>query len=71
MAARPTISAILISKNEEENIAECLATLNFCDEIIIVDSNLTALREVLPCGNTARLIRPDVSGEWDSSLTVR
>ena len=37
MAARPTISAILISKNEEENIAECLETLGFCDEIIIVD----------------------------------
>ncbi len=38
MAARPTISAILISRNEEENIAECLATLSFCDETIIVDS---------------------------------
>lgn len=37
MQRRPTISAILITKNEERNIAECVASLSFCDEIVIVD----------------------------------
>lgn len=32
------ISAVLIVKDEEEKITECLASLDFCDEIIIVDS---------------------------------
>lgn len=32
------ISAIIITKNEEKMIEECLKSLAFCDEIIIIDS---------------------------------
>jgi (heptosyl)LPS beta-1,4-glucosyltransferase len=32
------ISAIIITKNEEKNIAKCLQSLHFCSEIIIFDS---------------------------------
>lgn len=35
------ISAIIITKNEEKHIADCIASLSFCDEIIIVDSGST------------------------------
>lgn len=38
---RPTISAIIITLNEEGNIGDCLATLGFCDEVIVVDSGST------------------------------
>lgn len=31
------ISAIIISKNAEEMIADCLQSVSFCDEIIVVD----------------------------------
>jgi glycosyltransferase involved in cell wall biosynthesis len=33
-----TISAIIIARNEEAMIADCIASLQFCDEIIVVDS---------------------------------
>lgn len=33
------LSAIIIAKNEEERIADCLDTLAFCDEIVVVDNN--------------------------------
>jgi glycosyltransferase involved in cell wall biosynthesis len=33
----PTISAIVIAKNEAEMIANCLDTLQWCDEVIVVD----------------------------------
>jgi glycosyltransferase involved in cell wall biosynthesis len=33
-----TISAIIITKNEEANIRECLASLAWVDEIVVVDS---------------------------------
>ena len=33
------ISAVVLTKNEEKNIAGCLATLNFCDEIIVIDDH--------------------------------
>ena len=38
MPEKPTISAIVICENEQDNIAECLGTLAFCDEMIVVDS---------------------------------
>lgn len=33
------LSAVLITRNEESNIERCLASLGFCDEIIVVDAN--------------------------------
>ncbi len=38
MPEEPTISAILITRDERGNIADCLDGLGFCDEIIVVDS---------------------------------
>jgi glycosyltransferase involved in cell wall biosynthesis len=35
------ISSIVITYNEADNIAECLESLKWCDEIIVVDSNST------------------------------
>jgi glycosyltransferase involved in cell wall biosynthesis len=35
---RPAISAIITTLNEEQNIAECIESLLWCDEILIVDS---------------------------------
>ncbi|MEK7633574.1 MAG: glycosyltransferase family 2 protein [Patescibacteria group bacterium] len=35
------LSAIVLAKNEEENIERCLKSLGFCDEIIVVDDYST------------------------------
>lgn len=35
------ISAVILTKNEEKNIERCLRSLDFCDEIIIVDDYST------------------------------
>jgi glycosyltransferase involved in cell wall biosynthesis len=35
---RPTVSAIVVCFNEENNIGACLASLRWCDEIVVVDS---------------------------------
>jgi glycosyltransferase involved in cell wall biosynthesis len=37
----PPISACIITLNEEHNIERCLKSLDFCDEIILVDSGST------------------------------
>ena len=34
----PTLSAIVVCFNEERNIAACLESLRWCDEIVVVDS---------------------------------
>lgn len=33
-----TIAAIVIAKNEEKMIKECLASLSFCNEIVVIDN---------------------------------
>ncbi len=33
------ISAVIIARNEEKMIGECLDSLSFCDEIIVIDNN--------------------------------
>ena len=33
-----TISAIVIARNEEKMIKECLASLSFCNEIVVIDN---------------------------------
>ena len=35
------LSGVVITKNEEKNIERCLASLSFCDEVIVVDSHST------------------------------
>lgn len=36
--SRPTVSAVVICGNEESNIADCLESVKWCDEIVVVDS---------------------------------
>src|SRR3989344_6684960 len=33
------ISVVILTKNEEEGIAECIKSLSWCDEIIVIDDN--------------------------------
>jgi glycosyltransferase involved in cell wall biosynthesis len=33
------LSAVIIAKNEEKMIEECIKSLSFCDEIIVIDNN--------------------------------
>ncbi|MGE5041742.1 MAG: glycosyltransferase family 2 protein [Candidatus Levyibacteriota bacterium] len=35
------ISAVILVKNEEENIVDCLESVSFCDEILVIDDNST------------------------------
>ncbi len=35
------LSAVIITKNEEDNLERCLQSLAFCDEIIVLDSDST------------------------------
>jgi glycosyltransferase involved in cell wall biosynthesis len=38
MASAPTISLIVVTRNEEELIGQCLKSAYFCDELVVVDS---------------------------------
>ena len=34
----PNISAVIITRDEEKNIEDCLSCLGFCDQVVVVDS---------------------------------
>jgi len=56
---RPKISATVITYNEADRIGECLASLAFCDEILVVDSGSTdATRELAEAAGARVLVRP-------------
>jgi (heptosyl)LPS beta-1,4-glucosyltransferase len=38
MTKRPKLSAIILTKNEEENIADCIASVQWADEVVVFDS---------------------------------
>jgi glycosyltransferase involved in cell wall biosynthesis len=51
-----SISAIIITLNEENNIAECLKSLSWADEIIVVDSGSTDKTVDLAGENGAKVL---------------
>lgn len=76
------ISAVLITLNEEKNLERCLKSLDWVDEIIVVDSHSTdKTREIAPkytdkiwevdwqgFGQTKELARQKVSYAWVFSI---
>lgn len=59
MAAR--LSVIVITKNEAERLATCLASVAFADEIIVVDSGSTDGTQALAASFGARVIE---TADW-------
>lgn len=54
------ISAIIITLNEADNLPECLQTLKFCHEIIVVDQKSQDQTSRLAEGLGARVISTDI-----------
>ena len=61
MPDRPTLSAILIVNNERDNVADCLGTLGFCDEIVVVDSGSSDDTKAIAEGLGAKVF---VEDDW-------
>lgn len=58
------ISAVVLTKNEEKNIRECLSGLSWCDEVLVIDDNSTdKTREIAEeCG--AKIIGHSLDGNF-------
>ncbi len=55
-----SLSALVLTYNEEENIKECLETLRFCDEVLVIDS-YSSDRTVEIAKNTGATV---ISNKW-------
>ena len=62
MSARPPLSACIIAMDEEDRLGACLASLAFCDEIVVVDSHSSDGTRELAAARGARVIERDWPG---------
>ena len=62
MPDQPALSACIITLNEADRIAECLASLAFCDEIVLVDSGSTDRTRDLATAHGARVVEHAFEG---------
>ncbi|CAD0354171.1 glycosyltransferase family 2 protein [Xanthomonas hortorum] len=59
---RPRISACIIAFNEADRLRDCLSSLAFCDEIVVVDSGSTDATVALATALGARVLQRDFDG---------
>lgn len=57
----PALSVIVITRNERRNIADCLRTVAFADECIVVDSGSTDGTQALAAAAGARVVQ---TSDW-------
>lgn len=56
MSSRPSLTAAVISFNEEHNISRCLESLTWADEILLVDSGSTDRTREIAARSGARVL---------------
>jgi glycosyltransferase involved in cell wall biosynthesis len=59
---KPGISACIVAMDEEDRIGECLDSVAFCDEIIVVDSHSRDRTRQIAAEHGARVIERDWPG---------
>lgn len=62
MTPPPTLSVVIVAKNEARNIAECVASAAFADEVLVLDSNSSDDTVALAEAAGARVVRTDWPG---------
>ena len=62
MSARPKLSACIIAMNEADRIEDCLTSLDFCDEIVVVDSHSSDATREIAASLGAEVIERDWPG---------
>ncbi|HEY5657802.1 MAG TPA: glycosyltransferase family 2 protein [Myxococcota bacterium] len=61
-ARRPSLSACIVTLDEEDRLGDCLASLRWCDEILVVDSHSTDRTREIAAAAGARVIERDWPG---------
>jgi len=63
------ISLLILAKNEERNIKECIESCPFADEIIVIDDNSDDKTKEIAEGLGAKVINRSMNGDWGGQQT--
>lgn len=58
------ISAVVLAKNEERNLKDCLSGLSWCDEIIVIDDNSKDKTEIMAKRCGAKVMSHSLEGDF-------
>ncbi len=57
-----SLTVVIVAKNEQRNIADCVASASFANEVLVLDSNSGDATVALATGAGARVVRTDWPG---------
>lgn len=63
------LSVLILAKNEENNIADCINSVRFANEIIIIDDGSTDKTAGIAQNLGAKIIRHAMNGDWGQQQT--
>lgn len=64
-----TLSVLILAKNEEKNIADCIKSALFADEIIVIDDFSTDKTAEIAAGLGAKVCQHAMDGNWGAQQT--
>lgn len=65
----PPISVLILAKNEEHNIRECIQSCSFAQEVIVIDDFSTDPTVSIAEGLGAKVIQRSMNGDWGGQQT--
>jgi glycosyltransferase involved in cell wall biosynthesis len=68
-AVVPKLSVLILAKNEENNLPDCIGSVKFADEILIIDDGSTDKTCEIATSLGARVIKHAMNGDWGGQQT--
>lgn len=63
------LSVLILAKNEEKNIGECIESCSFADEILVIDDESTDQTKYIAEKLGAKVLRRSMDGDWGAQQT--
>lgn len=64
-----TVTVIILAKNEEQNIKDCIDTVGFADEVLVIDDFSTDRTSEIAISMGARVVQHAMNGDWGGQQT--
>ena len=64
-----SVSALILAKNEEQNIEDCIKSVSFADEVVVIDDFSTDKTAEIAERLGARVVQHALDGNWGGQQT--